>query len=50
MNDLEVIEQHILIRDTVGYELLEKIDVYDMPNFLSFLKIVDNYNKMNKLY
>lgn len=49
MHDLKTIEEHILIRETVGYSLLDKIDVVDMPKFLEFLKITKNYLDMKKL-
>lgn len=46
MNDIELIEHHILIRETIGYELLSKIDVFDISCVMKFLKIVNNYNKI----
>jgi hypothetical protein len=50
MNDLQIIDQHIIIRETVGYALLDEIDVVDMPEFLRFLKIVYNYKNMLGVY
>ena len=49
MKDLETIEQHIIIRETIGYKGLEKVDVIDIPELLRFLKIVLNYSKMKKI-
>lgn len=48
MNNIKIINQHILIRNTIGYELLSKTDVYDISILLSFLTVVDNYCKMKK--
>jgi len=49
MNDLEIIDQHTVIRETVGYEGIADIEVYDLPQVLDFLKIVYNYQRMNRL-
>ena len=47
---MDIIEEHILIRETIGYETLNKIDVCDIPTIISFLRIIDNYVKMkNKI-
>ena len=49
MKDIDIVDEHTLIRDTVGYEMISKIDdVFDIPEVLKFLKIVDNYNKMTE--
>ena len=48
MTSLDIIDEHILIRETVGYEILNQVDVMDVPEVLAFLKIVYNYNRMNK--
>lgn len=47
--DYKTIESHILIRETVGYEVISKIDVFDLPGVLEFLQIVSNYIKMKKI-
>lgn len=50
MQATDIIDEHIIIRETVGYDLLRNIDVCDLPNVLKFLKIVYNYqNITNKL-
>lgn len=46
MNPLQIIDEHTVIRETVGYKLIEKIDVVDLPEVLKFLNIVWNYMKM----
>lgn len=46
MKNLQIIEQHILIRDTCGYDVISKVDVFDMPQILQFLLICQNYKKM----
>jgi len=43
---MKTIDEHILIRETVGYDFISKIEIYDIPNVLQFLKIIDNYNRM----
>ena len=49
MKNLEIIDEHLIIRETVGYSILNKIDIEDIPEIINFLKIVFNYNKMKKL-
>jgi hypothetical protein len=49
MNELQLVENHILIRETVGYEIISKIDVLDLPEVFGFLKIVNNYIKMSNI-
>lgn len=49
MDILQTIDEHLLIRETVGYDVINQIEVWDLPNILSFLKIVNNYNKMTTL-
>lgn len=46
MSDIEIIDQHIIIRETVGYDALKDIDLVDIPNLMRFLKVVYNYQKM----
>ena len=47
-NKFEIIDEHIIIRETIGYEALNDIPVADIPQVLSFLKIVFNYKKWEK--
>jgi hypothetical protein len=49
MNKLDIIKNHILIRETIGYEAISKVDVLDMPEVMEFLKIVSNYIKMSSV-
>jgi predicted butyrate kinase (DUF1464 family) len=49
MKKLQIIEEHLLIRNTISYELISKLEVYDIPSVLHFLNIVQNYIKMDKI-
>jgi hypothetical protein len=49
MKDTDIIDHHQTIRETVGYEILEKIELEDMPKFIEFLKVVQNYQRMNRV-
>jgi hypothetical protein len=49
MNALDIIDEHIIIRETIGYEGISKVEVYDLPQVLQFLRIVHNYQKMVNL-
>ena len=49
MNQLDIIDQHLIIRETVGYEILNEVAIEDMPKLMDFLKIIYNYNRMKRL-
>lgn len=49
MKALDIIDEHIIIRETIGYDGIKDVDVSDLPEVLNFLKIIHNYNKMIKL-
>lgn len=49
MKHLDIIDEHIIIRETIGYDALKNIEIYDLPAVLEFLNIVYNYNKLVKL-
>ena len=49
MNQLQIIDEHIIIRETVGYDVLKDVEVYDLPEILQFLKICYNYLKMQSI-
>jgi hypothetical protein len=49
INQLDIIDHHILIRETVGYDMLKEVDVFDMPKIIEFLKIMYNYNRMKRV-
>lgn len=41
-----IVNEHQIIRDTVGYDGIKEIDTVDMPQVMDFLQIVWNYTKM----
>ena len=45
----DLIDEHLIIRETVGYEFLNKVAIEDIPEVLKFLKVVFNYTKMNNI-
>ena len=49
MDALNIIDEHIIIRETIGYEGIKDVEVYDLPEVLKFLKIVYDYQKMVNL-
>lgn len=49
MNTLDLVEEHIIIRETVGYEVLNNIEIEDIPEVIKFLKIIYNYKRMTNL-
>lgn len=49
MKDYQIIDEHLIIRETIGYEKLNQIEIHDLPNVLKFLRIVSNYTKMVKI-
>jgi hypothetical protein len=48
-NPLEIMDQHIIIRDTIGYESIKDIEIYDLPQIIEFLTIIWNYTIMSNL-
>jgi hypothetical protein len=46
MNDIEIIDEHIIIRETIGYDGIKDVELWDLPAVLQFLKVVYNYQKM----
>ena len=46
LNSIDIIDEHIIIRETAGYNIIKKIDLFDLPNVINFLKLVYNYKKM----
>ena len=40
-------DSHTLIRGTVGYEIISKVEIEDMPAVMRFLKILSETNKAN---
>ena len=49
MNHIDIIDEHSIIRETVGYEVLNQVPIEDMPKVMEFLKIVYNYNRMKRV-
>lgn len=49
-NELQIIEEHLIIRETIGYDFFKTIKIENVPYVLDFLKIVNNYEKINRLY
>ena len=49
MSVLQTIDEHILIRETCGYDVIKDVEVYDVPSVLQFLKICQNYTKLKNL-
>ena len=49
MNPIATIEQHEVIRKTIGYNLLSKIDLLDLPVVIDFLTVVNNYNNLKRI-
>ena len=47
MNTLDLIEEHIIVRETVGYEVLNNIEIEDIPEVIKFLKIVQYIVPLN---
>ena len=49
MNALDLIDEHQIIRETVGYEFLNNIELVDIPEVMKFLKVIYNYKKLSGL-
>jgi hypothetical protein len=49
MNSLDIIDHHLVIRETVGYEFINKIEIYNLPEVIQFLTVVYNYNRMKDI-
>lgn len=48
MGALDIVDEHIIIRETVGYDFLKDIEVSDLPPIIDFLKVVHNYNRITQ--
>ena len=46
---IDLIGEHLIIRETVGYDFLNNVAIEDIPEVLKFLKLVFNYTKMKQL-
>lgn len=49
MKWFDIIDEHTVIRETVGYDMIREVDIIDLPQVLEFLKIVHNYIKMKDI-
>ncbi len=49
MNPIELIDEHQIIRETVGYEFLNDVELCDIPEVMKFLKIIWNYKKIKAI-
>lgn len=49
MNWWDIIDEHMVIRETCGYDVLKDVEVIDMPNVIKFLKICYNYTNMKNI-
>ena len=49
MNPFDQIDEHQIIRETVGYEFLNNVELCDIPEVMKFLKIVYNYKKIKHI-
>lgn len=49
MKAIELVDEHIIIRETVGYDLISKVELCDLPDVINFLKIVNNYMRMLRI-
>lgn len=43
-------DEHLIIRETVGYDLISEISYEDIPVVMNFLQIVFNYIKMDNIF
>ena len=49
MNDISIISNSLIIKETIGFAIFDDIPVKDHPAIINFCKIVFNYMKMIKL-
>lgn len=49
MDTLQIIDEHTIIKETIGYDAIKDIKVHDLPEVIKFLQIVWNYQKMCKI-
>jgi hypothetical protein len=48
-NTIKIIDEHRIIRDTIGYDGIKEIPLIDIPQVLHFLKVVDNYQRLKRI-
>ena len=49
MNQLQIINNSTYIKETIGFAILDEINVIDHPAVIEFCKIVYNYTKMKNV-
>ena len=45
----QTIDEHQIIRETVGYDVIADVKIEDLPSVIDFLRICNNYVKMQKI-
>ena len=46
---IDIINFNLVIRNTVGYEFLNQVELKDLPSLYEFLNIVYKYNMLNNI-
>ena len=49
MKDTDIINHHMIIRETIGYDCIAQIDEFDIPQVMKFLEIIWNYSRMKEI-
>ena len=49
MKDYEKILHHEIIRNTVGYDFISDLDLFDLPAVINFLEITLDYSKLDNI-
>ena len=49
MKDYDIILHHELIRNTVGYDFISDIDLFDLLAVINFLEITLDYSKLDNI-
>ena len=45
----QTIDEHMVIRETCGYDVIAKVDIVDLPEVIHFLRICNNYAKLKRI-
>ena len=45
----DLVYNHMIIRETVGYDFLNKVPLEDIPEVMKFLRLIFNYTKMKNI-
>lgn len=49
MNDIFIIQNSLIIKETIGFAIFDTIPIKDHPAVINFCKIVFNYYKMQTI-